>query len=204
MNCDEHRIVLSASLDGEAAPQELEAVGAHLAGCARCRDWFEGAQRLHRQVRVQPAERVPDLTASILARAHPPSPGRGEWIRTALLVVALTELVLAVPALLGHDTGASVHLARHIGALSAALALGYLYAAWRPIRAFGLLPIAGALASTMTFTAVLDVSQGRAAAAGEAAHVLDLAALVLLWMLAGRPGLAGRRFGVSRRAVPTI
>jgi hypothetical protein len=102
-------------------------------------------------------------------------------------------VVLAVPALLGHDSGASIHLARHIGALSAALALGYLYAAWRPVRAYGLLPIAAALAAMTTFTALLDVTDGRVAALGEATHVLDLAALVLLWLVAGRPWLFRRR-----------
>jgi hypothetical protein len=147
---------------------------------------------------VRSAPPVPDLTTTILARAHPPSLGRGEWTRTALTVVALTQLVLAVPALLGHDTGATVHLARHIGALTAALSIGYLYAAWRPIRAFGLLPMAVAVAATMLFTAVLDVVQGRVALAGETTHVLDVAALVLLWMLAGRPGWGGHRLVTAR------
>ncbi|HEY1281780.1 MAG TPA: zf-HC2 domain-containing protein [Acidimicrobiales bacterium] len=195
MNCDECRAVVSARLDGEAGALETAAADAHLAGCASCTAWYASAERLHRLVRVQAAPAVPDLTATILARAHPPRLGRGEWTRTALIVVALTQLVLAVPALLGHDTGATVHLARHIGALTAALAIGYLYAAWRPIRAFGLLPIAGALGATMLFTASLDVLQGRVGVAGEASHILDFAALALLWMLAGRPWwqVRGRR-----------
>jgi hypothetical protein len=117
-------------------------------------------------------------------------------------VVALTQLVVALPALLGHDTGTTVHLARHIGALTAALAIGYLYAAWRPIRAFGLLPIAAALAATMLFTASLDVIQGRVGVAGEASHVLDFAALVLLWMLAGRPWWRARMDAHARTGPP--
>jgi hypothetical protein len=152
---------------------------------------------------VQPAVAVPDQTGAIVARAHPPNPGRGDWIRTALVVVALTELVLAVPALLGHDPGASVHLSRHIGALSAALALGYLYVAWRPVRAFGLLPAAGSVAMTMGFTAALDLSQGRAGAAGESTHLLDVTALLLLWLLAGHPGLPGRLSRVVSRPAAT-
>jgi predicted anti-sigma-YlaC factor YlaD len=197
MTCDDARTALSAALDGEASPEERTAATAHVAQCAGCRDWLDAAERVHRMVRIQPAEPVPDLTAAILARAHPPAVGRGEWTRTALAVVALTEVVLAVPALLGHDTGATIHLARHIGALTAALALGYLYAAWRPIRAYGLLPIAAALAALTTFTALLDVLQGRVAMLGESTHVLDLAALTLLWMLAGRPGRTSRRRSVA-------
>jgi predicted anti-sigma-YlaC factor YlaD len=189
-------------LDGEADADERTSATAHLAACDACRSWYEVVSHLHRLVRVQPADAVPDLTAGILARAHPPTLGRREWIRTTLAVVALTELALAVPALLGHDTGATVHLARHIGALTAALALGYLYAAWRPVRAFGLLPVAGALAVTMTVTALLDVVQGRAVALNEAGHLLDVAALVLLWMLAGRPGWMASRRLASSRALP--
>jgi predicted anti-sigma-YlaC factor YlaD len=203
VNCADCRTVLSAVLDGEADVEEQVAATGHLEACDGCRSWHEAARHLHRIVRVQPAESVPDLTAGILARAHPPDPGRGEWTRAALAVVALTELVLAVPALFGHDTGATVHLARHIGALTTALALGYLYAAWRPVRAFGLLPVAAALAVTMTVTALLDVTQGRAQALNESGHLLDVAALVLLWMLAGRPGWAVSRWWTAHRAVPT-
>jgi predicted anti-sigma-YlaC factor YlaD len=71
--------------------------------------------------------------------------------------------------------------------MSAALAVGLVYAAWRPVRAFGLLPITGALAACMVVTAALDLAGGRAGALGEAHHVLDLAGLVLLWVLAGAP-----------------
>jgi predicted anti-sigma-YlaC factor YlaD len=203
MNCDDCRLIVSARLDGEATAVEAAAADAHLADCAECQAWSAAAHRVHRLVRVQPAPAVPDLTATILARAHPPRAGRGEWTRTALAVVALTELVLAVPALFGHDTGATVHLARHIGALTAALSIGYLYAAWRPIRAFGLLPIAAALAATMLVAALLDVTQGRVSAVGEATHVLDAAALVLLWLLAGRPWLR-LRTGVHRPRPPVM
>jgi predicted anti-sigma-YlaC factor YlaD len=194
---------VSAVLDGEADVSEQTSATAHLGTCDACRSWHAAARRLHRLTRIRPAEPVPDLTAGIMARAHPPDPGRGEWTRTALAIVALTELVLAVPALFGHDTGASVHLARHIGALTGALALGYLYAAWRPVRAYGLLPVAGGLAVTMTVTALVDVAQGRAQALNESGHLLDIAALVLLWMLAGRPGWALSRRWPSSGAVPT-
>ncbi len=135
MDCTTCRQAISADLDGEASRDERAAVESHLAGCAGCRAWALDASRLHRLVRLRPAEMVPDLAPAILARAHPPNPGRWEWIRTALAVVALTELVLSVPALFGFDAGASVHVARHVGSLSAALAVGLLYAAWKPVRA---------------------------------------------------------------------
>ena len=115
-------------------------------------------------------------------------------MRWALLTVALTELALGLPGLvLGEDAGASVHVARHLGSLSIALAIGMVYAAWRPERAYGLLPVAGALAACMLLTAILDVTDGRAGAVAESHHALEVAALVLLWLLAGAPRPGGRR-----------
>ena len=187
MDCTTCREAISADLDGESTRDERLSVDQHLAGCARCRAWAVDAGRLHRALRLRPAEAMPDLAPAILAKAHPPNAGRWDWIRTALAVVALTELVLSVPALLGVDAGASVHVARHVGSLSAALAVGLLYAAWRPVRAYGLLPIALALAACMMVTSVVDVANGRINALGEAHHVLELVAVALLWALAGWP-----------------
>lgn len=182
------RDLASARLDGDASPAELVALDAHLAGCAHCRAYALRVDGLNRALRVRPAEPVPDLSATIVARAHPPTPGRGEWVRWALVVVAATQLALALPSLVfGDDAGAPVHVARHVGSLSVALAVGLLYAAWRPERAYGLVPVALALAACTAVTAVLDVVDGSARALGEAHHLLEVTALVLLWRLAGAP-----------------
>ena len=192
---------LSADLDGELATDRRTALGAHLDGCADCRALAAQLRALHRAVRLRPAEPVPDLSERILAVANPPRAGRGDWIRLSLVAVALTELVLAVPALAGRLGGTSVHVGRHLGSLEAAVALGLLYAAWRPVRAFGLLPLAGALACAFTVTAAADVVTGRAAAVGEAHHVLDVVGVALLWLLAGapRPWRHGARADMSGR-----
>lgn len=193
MSCERWIEAASSELDGELSPAEAASLRVHLDGCAACR--YEAAQlrTLHRAMRLRPAEAVPDLSARILAVANAPRAGHGEWIRLSLLVVALTEAVLAVPSLLGRTGGTAVHTARHLGSLELAFALGLVYVAWRPVRAFGLLPMAGALALAFTTTAVIDVSVGRAPAAGEAHHVLDIVGLALLWLLAGAPRPWGRR-----------
>lgn len=202
MDCASLRDLLSDDLDGRLDPQQRAAVNEHLAGCPACSAYRGGLVELHRRVRLRPAEPVPDLTGAILARAHPPQVGRGDWIRLALCAVAITQLIMAVPALvLGDDTGATTHVARHIGSLLVALAIGLLYAALRPVRAFGLLPIAASLAGCLLVTGVLDMASGRAAAAGEAHHVLDLAGLVLLWLLAGSPLPAVHRRRFARSAI---
>ena len=187
MDCERALELISAGLDGELTDLEAASLEAHLATCADCDHRYAQMAGLHRLVRLRPAESVPDLSERILAAANPPRPGHGEWIRYSLLVVGLTQVVLAVPAIFGDSTGATVHASRHLGTLAFAFALGFVYAAWKPVRAFGLLPLAGALAVGLTITSVLDVVEGNANALGEAHHVLDVAGLVLLWALAGMP-----------------
>jgi predicted anti-sigma-YlaC factor YlaD len=191
------REALSARLDGEATSLDDEAVDHHLHACPACTAWADELTALHRVVRVREAEPVPDLTAAILAAApratragrRSPLPGVVSPARWALLVVALTQLVLAAPALLlGEDAGASVHVARELGAFDVALAIGLLVAAWQPARAWGLLPVVAALACVMGGTAVLDVARGTASSLGEAHHVLDLAGVAVLWWVARDDG----------------
>ena len=200
VDCDHAHELISAELDGENDPTTAAGLAAHLDSCGSCRFHRDQLAVLHRLVRLRPAEAVPDLGARILATANPPRLGRGEWIRCGLLVVGLTQLVSAVPSLLGHGNGAGVHVARHLGSLAAAFSIGLVYVAWRPVRAFGLLPLAGALAACLSLTAVLDITQGRAHTLGEAHHVLDVVGLVLIWLLADAPHPFGRS---RRRRVPS-
>lgn len=189
MQCDDVFDDLSALLDGELDPDRESAVHAHLAECDECRAREARLRLLHRVVRLHPAEPVPDLTGAVLARVHPPRPGRRQWVRFALACLALTEIVLGLPALVfGDDPGASVHVARHVGSLTVAMAIGLLYAAWRPVRAYGLLPVVGSLAVLSLVTAVFDSLDGQVSALAEAHHVLEVLGLALLWQLAGRPG----------------
>jgi hypothetical protein len=138
---------------------------------------------------VRPAEVVPDLSVSILAASAPARPqpvaATREWPRYLLLVLALTQLHIALPALvLGDEAGTTVHVARELGSWDAALAVAWLVVTWAPRRAAGLLPFAVALAAVMLGTALLDVIDGRAGIGSEAHHVLDLAGLALVWILA--------------------
>jgi predicted anti-sigma-YlaC factor YlaD len=196
MRCDVAQEWLSARLDGELPDGDELVLDDHLEGCAACRNHAEDLALLHRAVRVRAAEPVPDLSAAVLAAAAPLLPRRHavdlEWVRYALFAVALTQLVLALPLLLlGDDPDATIHVARELGAFDVALAAGLLVAAWQPVRARGLLPMALALGAGMAVTAVADVARGDAPALGEAHHVLDLVGMALLWALARRtPGTA--------------
>lgn len=192
VNCELARDALSAAADGELPTAERPTLDAHLAGCPGCCQHAFLIEQLDRRVRVRPAEPVPDLVAAVTARARPARLGRGGWIRPALAWVAIVIFAQSAPALVfGEATGANTHVARHVGAFGVALAVGLAYAAWRPHRAFGLLPFTAALVGTVLLSALFDVLDGDRTALAESAHIGELIGLTLLWMLAGSPGWRG-------------
>lgn len=200
--------MVSADLDGEASADEVRQAEVHVAGCPVCARYVDQLGVLHRHLRLREAEPVPDLTARILAQAPTidrrrsaptgASPvgtatslgrvtaGRGApFARYALLAVAVTQLLMALPELVGHSNlGDGVHVARHLGAWDIAFAVGLLVVAWQPDRARGLLPMAAALVGVMVVAAGLDLAGGSVGALGESTHLLELAGLGLVWWLA--------------------
>ncbi len=64
MRCERVRPLISAMVDGQAAP----GVDLHLEGCADCRQFLADIERLRRAVRIESAETLPDLAPRILAR----------------------------------------------------------------------------------------------------------------------------------------
>jgi predicted anti-sigma-YlaC factor YlaD len=187
MKCDAARTAISARLDGEDLGVEATALNEHLARCRACRAFAAEAESVHRDLRLARAPEVPDLTAPILAaigserRARP---ARERVLRVVLVAVGLMLIVAAVPALvLGDDADLPVHAARHLGSFDLALAVGFLFAAWRPSRIPGLLPVVAALVACLVGTSVLDVLDGRTGALTETQHVVDIAGLVAAWLL---------------------
>lgn len=191
--CEPYRDALSAMLDGEATPLPEAEVQAHVEACAACTAFLSASQGLARRVRVAPAEPVPDLTASILAAVSTPDVARArsrfEQLRALLVVVGVTQLVLATPVLFATG-GAPAHVAREVGIFELALGIGFLVAARRPSRAGGLLPVAAVVAALVTITSIGDVVAGTTSWLQEAAHVLELVGTGLLWALDRRQGRA--------------
>lgn len=183
---------MSALTDGEATSDERLAVDRHLDRCPDCTAFSDRLAEVDRLVRVRPAEAVPDLVTQVTSRARPARLGRGGWLRPALAWVAVVMLVANLPALVAGSTdGAETHVARHLGAFGVALAIGFAYAAWRPHRAFGLLPFTSALVVAMLAGALFDLLDGGRSALAESAHIAELVGLWLLWMIAGSPGWHG-------------
>jgi predicted anti-sigma-YlaC factor YlaD len=195
VNCERCREALSARLDGESATDLDGSVDHHLAGCASCREWRARAVALHRAVRVAPADTVPDLTAAILAAA--PRPTRREavpgWARVGLVGVAVAQLGVALSALLfGATVAGSLHVAHELASWEIALSFGFLFAAGRPARAWGMLPLVAAVAACLVATTAIDMTDGRAAGIGEASHALEVTGLFFLFAMTRR----NRRNGV--------
>lgn len=196
MSCHDVREAVSALLDSEESLLDAGVIESHLASCAECRAFAAQARSLHRSLRMSAAPAVPDLTDSILGaigavRRRPAPDGRDLALRLALVVLALAQIAVGIPSLLGSDSGLPVHDARHLGSFGLALAVGFLFAAWRPERITGLLPVVAALVVCLVGTSMFDVVAGRTAAMSEVSHVTEIAGLVVCWLLA-RPVMAGR------------
>ena len=149
------------------------------------------------QTREQPGAR--DLADRVTAAA-----GRRDrdsvrtLLQAGLVIIALVELSFAVPdLLLGHGLGhpSHAHLVRHAGAFAIAYAIGLLWVAHRPARARAFLPFTVALAAAMVVGAIADLTVGDVPAVYEAQHLLEIAGMVLVWVLAARPTWS-RRTGV--------
>jgi predicted anti-sigma-YlaC factor YlaD len=189
MTCMQIHQAISARLDGEDPGLDEATVYAHLAACADCRAFAHDAETLHRTVRLEPAPAIPDLAPGILAaigaeRAVDAEPDTSVALRWILLAIAVAQIAVAIPALIfGADAGLPVHTARHIGSFDVALGVGFLYAAWKPSRIPGLLPVVAALVVCLVGSSFLDVASGNTAALGEAQHVLDFVGLAVVWLL---------------------
>jgi predicted anti-sigma-YlaC factor YlaD len=192
MHCELVRLALSADLDGEAVPTDPDAVARHVEGCPACQVFATQADALHRLVRLQAAVPVPDLRDRVLAAidaedAEPASSGT-LGLRLGVALVGLLQLGLAVPAMaLGSQSGFPVHAARDLGAFGVALAVGLLFAAWKPERVGALLPLATVLVVCLVAAAVLDVSTGHATADSELGHLVEVVGLAGLWLLSRSP-----------------
>lgn len=189
MTCDTVRVALSARLDGEPTGWPDGSLDAHLTGCAGCRAWLAGAERLNRAVRVQPVD-VPDLTARVLAAVtadragRPEPPTRRQILRVAVAVAAVAQLAVAVPVLLG---GLGVvndpHASRELASFDIALAVGFALAAYRPDRARAYVPIAFVLAACLAVTSAVDIANASTAFVHEVGHLAAVVQAALLWAL---------------------
>ncbi|MGH9009789.1 MAG: hypothetical protein ACRDYF_08085 [Acidimicrobiia bacterium] len=206
MDCESYRLGISARLDGEDAGVDDASLAWHLANCEACRRFESEAITLTRAVRVAATEAPPDLTPTIMAAINQQRVGRAprfdpQALRIGLITLAVVQMLLAVPVLLfGRDAGAPIHIAREIGSFDFALAVGFFFVAWRPARAYGMLPMVAAVVGCLSITTAVDLVRGTATLLNESAHLLDVMGLAAVWEMArsaGYPGSSGTRLATT-------
>jgi predicted anti-sigma-YlaC factor YlaD len=103
-------------------------------------------------------------------------------IRLTLALIALSQILIAVPALAGNDLGAPMHVAHEQGAWGLAMAAALGLAAWRPSRAAALLPLLSVFVACLFVLTIGDVVAGRVAPSAELPHLMAGVGLALLWL----------------------
>jgi anti-sigma factor RsiW len=98
MSCEEHRINLSAFMDGEASPADVRSALDHMGACATCRGFLSEAMSHRTALRQAPLPDFPDSLDHRIRRATDTRVGR----RREMLPIRLLpgwRLAIPVPAL---------------------------------------------------------------------------------------------------------
>ncbi|HVV35080.1 MAG TPA: zf-HC2 domain-containing protein [Acidimicrobiales bacterium] len=204
MSCDPWIEAISALADGEDPAIAPQLVRRHVATCADCRAFEHDLHATRATLRIQEAAPQPDLSSAVV-KANAVADRASRWfvIRVMLGLVACQIIALSIPALLlGDQTGASPHGARHLGAFSVAYAVGLLAVVARPARARTMLPVAQVLCGAIVISTLIDVLDGSVGLRPEITHIPELVSLVLVWMLAVPPRrerVTGRGLTLARR-----
>jgi predicted anti-sigma-YlaC factor YlaD len=197
MQCQPFREAISARLDGEPLGMPGRELDAHLASCPACASWADAAAAVTRSVRRAPARPVPDLTAAVLAALPGERPGAFRKqavtavLRVALLAVGVAQAVLGWPTLAfgGGAMPAPMHMSHETGAWNLAVAAAFVAVAAAPRLAAGALPFLGTFAALLTVLTADDLVAGLVPVERAVGHLLLLAGVLLVGVLAWR----GRR-----------
>lgn len=186
MDCDEARTLISADLDGQL--DDRRELDAHLAECAACRDWRARAQHLPGPGRTN---RPSALPRGFLAY---------RWVRFALGWAGVLLVVWNIGGVFSTVDESFQHLWRHQHAFGVALGLTFLFVAWRPDRAYGLVPVAATFTIALSGAAIVDLIGGSTPLSREARHVVEIIGLAMLWALGWSAGPSGRRSSIEDEA----
>jgi predicted anti-sigma-YlaC factor YlaD len=172
----------------------------HLLACERCRGWADASAEVTRRARLAPAERVPDVTAAVLAqlpvaggrprRERPRREGVTVLLRWLLMAVGAGQLALgsSVFDAGGMAMGMSMpeHLSHETGAWNVALAACFLAVAVLPRLAVGALPVLLSFTALLGWVTVSDLRAGHVPADRAVDHLLLVAGALLVSALAYR------------------
>lgn len=189
--CDSARRAVSASIDGESAPEGVHAV--HLQACDACRSWLAAARSIAANAAALPgpapaADGRPIGIAAAMAEWDAAARPRGRQAGVARVLMALagvSGLILTTWGLVDaeylHSAGA--HIGRELYAFEGALALAFCLAAWRPERHVrALIPLTAVVVIAVVLPSTVTGDTRGLTLASELAHLpaaVGLAALLL-------------------------
>lgn len=119
------------------------------------------------------------------------------WLRLALAWIGILLVGWNAVTMVAAGSGVAVHLERHQAAFSVALGIAFLFVAWRPDRAYGMVPFAATFTAALSLAAIIDLIHGTSTLPRESRHLVELAGLAVLWVLGAAAGPA-RRTGTDR------
>lgn len=193
MDCDLVRETISANADGEEGLVSDRSLHDHLAECPECQEWMTLFNSVFSRPTLQAAEQIPDLTASIMANSSTPRRVVRTLSRITLAAVAINEIFVSIGVLFSANSHYQLHITRHAETLNIGLAIGLLLVAWQPLRAFAFVQMMLVVAVMSTVIAIIDIRDGHTLVLSELRHVFTAIALVLVWLLSGKPRPSVRR-----------
>lgn len=194
MDCPEARESISAHADGQLPEAEVAALEDHLIDCDDCQAW----QRRLRSLQGSPLSLAPPHSGAQLKPSAPFHAARNRAIRIALGWAGALLVVWHLPELLTAGDAVAVHLSRHQAGFATALGVSFVFVAFRPDRAYGVIPFAASFALVLVVTAVADLVNGSSSVAIESRHLLEIGGLVLVLLLGSEMGPERRRRRVVR------
>lgn len=120
------------------------------------------------------------------------------WVRFALGWAGLLLVVWNVPGVFDTVDETYQHLWRHQHAFGIALGLTFLFVAWRPDRAYGLVPVAATFTVALGGAAIVDLVNGSTPLSREVRHLVEIIGLALLWALGWSAGPGRHRSDPAR------
>lgn len=179
------QVELSVSIDsGKPVMAEVED---HLMECAECARWQERAHQLRRAT-----VRSADGGAGVRVSTVPSRFVMYRWVRFGLAWAGVLLVAWNVVDMFARGSGSAIHLERHQAAFGVALGLAFLFVAWRPDRAYGLVPFAATFTLALSVSALIDLVNGASTLLRESAHLVEIAGLALLWVLGAAAGPRSR------------
>ena len=182
MDCLVAQEELSASID--SGKQVVAEVEDHLASCDACAQWQERAHQLRRAT----LRSATDVDPSVVVSNVPHRFALYRWVRFGLAWAGALLIAWNLVDMFAEGSGSAIHLERHQAAFGVALGLAFLFVAWRPDRAYGMVPFAATFTLALSASAIIDLINGASTLLRESAHLVEIAGLALLWVLGAAAG----------------